>query len=250
MTPTAELVFAPAADGRTALRSARVRAPLAFTRAFFADDRPPTTVAWLQSTNGALRSGEEIAVRIVVERGGQVRVSPQSATVVLGALDVRPARLSTELVVERDAQVVWAPQPTIMLPGARLETATSVHAEESATVVLGEIFAQHLPADACRRDGHLGTCTDVDIGGRVAADRSEVGGPWPWPAHAAVWLLGGPSEMAGMLLDAGFAAGALPNGAGTAVRFVGSSGAVDRDVATVVARMHLATTGRAARLRS
>ena len=130
--------------------------------------------------------------------------------------------------------------PAVMLVLDRSGSMATAFGSGSRWSTLRTTLSQTLPS--------LGT--DVDIGGRVAADRSEVSGPWPWPAHAAVWLLGGPSEMAGTLLDAGFAAGALPNGAGTAVRVVGSSGAVDRDVATVVARMHLATTGRAARLRS
>ena len=106
---TAELVFTRAPGGRTVLRSARVRAPLVFTRSFAASDDTSVAEAWLQSTNGGLHAGDDVSVRIIVEEGATARVAPQSATVVLAEAGGQGARTYTELVVEEGARLEWAP---------------------------------------------------------------------------------------------------------------------------------------------
>lgn len=246
MMPTAELVFALAGDGRTFVRAGRVRAPLAFTRAFAADD-PATALAWLQSTSGGLQSGDHVAVRIVVEAGASAWVAPQSATVVHGAVGGVGGRVTTELVVESGAHLTWAPPPTILLPGARLESATTIHAAGDASVVVGEQFTCHVPARAActSRGSSLSTALHADLGGRIAADRALASGAWPVGAHGSIWALGAPAELADELLDAGFPAGALPNDAGVGVRLAGSVGELGRSWSAVLDRMPARAARRA-----
>lgn len=261
MSPTAELVLARAGNGRTVVRISRVRAPLAFTRAFDADGAPATAVAWLQSTNGGLHSGDQVSVRIVVEEGASACVAPQAASVVHGAIDGRAARVSTELVVERGGRLVWAPPPTILLPGARLDSATIVQVAESACAIVSEVYTRHEPAGTSpggvdqdpddRAGERLSIALEADAAGRAVADRSIITGTWPVPAHGSVWMLAPqPCDISEELLDLDVAAGALPNGCGTGVRLAGPVAEVCRLQHLVVERMQAATTPGPVCLRS
>jgi urease accessory protein UreH len=225
---TAELVFAPARDGRTFVRHARVEAPLAFTRAFPAPDDPFTAIVWLQSTAGVLRGGDDVSVRLVVEPRATVRAAPQSALVVLGSGGGRPARSTLELVVEDGATLEWVPPPTVLLPGARLDTSTHLVAAAGALLSVVELFTCHVPsrttanwAVADPTWAALAAQVDLVVDGRLAArDRIRTDGPWPVEAHGSAWFAGpGAEQLGDQLLACGVAAGTLPNGAGTAVRF-------------------------------
>jgi UreD-like urease accessory protein len=241
---TAELVFTRAPGGRTVLRIARVRAPLVFTRSFAASDDTAVAMAWLQSTNGGLHAGDDVAVRIVVEEGASARVAPQSATVVGAAARGQGARTYTELVVEEGACLEWAPPPTVLLPGAQLDAATYVNAVPGAAAIVADVHVQHVPSPAPNAAPTLLTAElAAVVGGRtLAVDRIAADGAWSVGACGNVWLVAPEptgsdqpnqpdhhdraEELVGELLLQGFAAGKLPNRAGAGIRLAGSAGAV------------------------
>ncbi|MGD9702750.1 MAG: urease accessory protein UreD [Acidimicrobiia bacterium] len=237
--PTAELVFALARDGRTVLRVARVRSPLAFTRAFAAADDPLVAEAWLQSTTGGLHAGDDVSVRIVVEDGAVARVSPQAATVVLGVIAGRGARMTTELVVGEGARLEWVPPATVLVPGARLDASTTVAVAGGGVVTMTDLYALHSPRPGVEEPAaRLFTEIEAVVGDRTAAvDRVSIDGAWTVAAHGSVWSVGTePGELVDELLQHGIAAGALPNRAGVAVRLAGTAGGVqDAALRTVAA---------------
>ena len=222
--PTAELEFVRAPGGRTVLARSRVRAPLAFTRAFDAGDRSGAAEAWLQSTSGGLLAGEHVTVRVTAAPGASVVVAPQSATVVFAAPGGcsadpvrRPARFDLELVVTNGARLVWSPRPTVLVPGASLRSSIVVRVEAGASVLVADAYVQHRPTGPAGRaivgwpgDDHVGTgapavaaqptvgdfgsldsSVTVEVDGRLAAgDRQRVRGAWPVPAHGFVWSIG------------------------------------------------------------
>jgi UreD urease accessory protein len=238
---TAELVFTRALGGRTVLRIARVRAPLAFTRPFAATDDAAVAEVWLQSTNGGLHAGDDVSVRIVVEEGATARVAPQAATVVCAAARGQGAHTFTELVVEEGGRLEWTPPPTVLLPGSQLDAATWVLAAPGAAAIAAEVYVQHVPSPApiaasARLTAEMAA---VVCGRTVAADRIAADGAWKIAAHGTIWSVvpepnqpdapnqpDGSDALVAELLRQGFAVGALPNRAGVGVRLAGAASAV------------------------
>ena len=254
------LRFATAGQ-RTHLAWQRVAYPAHVCRGLYLDDaaRGRCTVL-MQSVSGGLFEHDRIDGAIEVGPAAQVRVRGAASTVV-HEMTGGYARQRVELVAAPASWVEWRPLPSILFPGARLDTETVVRAADDATVVITDAFLAHDARGASRPfrelrtgislhslDGRLRVRERFRVDGAswLAGDPAVSGG---FSAHGTLWWIG-QGNLAARLErlraccadrdDLRLGASTLPDGAGLHLRVLARDGAalnaaIDAALAVVAA---------------
>jgi len=235
-----------AAGGRTHLAWQRVAYPAHVCRGLYLDDAPRgRCTVLMQSVSGGLFEHDRIDGAIEAGVGTQVRVRGAASTVV-HEMTGGCARQRVSLVAAPGAWLEWRPLPSILFPGARLQTETVVHAAPDASVVLVESFLAHDARGAGRAFGELQAGVTlhapdgrvrvrerfrVDGASWLAGDPAVSGG---FAAHGALWWIGA-GDFAARLErlraccadrdDLRLGASTLPDDAGVHLRVLARDGA-------------------------
>jgi len=144
---------------------------------YVAGDPGGMATLYLQSSAGGVFEHDRLAMELTIDDGAALHVTSQGATIV-HAMTGGEAHLATELSAGRHAIVELLPEATILFPGARLELATVVRADETAVVCVGEAILAHDPEGG----GAIFERFTSDIrfetadGRTLAHDRQSVGG--------------------------------------------------------------------------
>jgi len=238
LTPQVALRFACAPSGETFLRRRFVTYPFFLTAPFRLDRIPSgmlTTI--LQSVSGGIYERERLALLLTAERNAQVHCTTQSATVVHSMPNGGEASQLVTIYAANGSFVEYLPDPLILFPDARLQTALHVVVEEGATVIMSDAFLSHDPEDKDLPFCSLLSETLVHHtdGRLLCADRFNITGEEVllassgYNAQGTVWIL--TSQLHEELLSAlrktlaniaGLYAGvsALPNNVGVVSRFL------------------------------
>jgi len=138
-----ELSFKADADGHTYLARQRVRYPFHVGRSLHAPGDPegmPTY--YVQCCSGGLFDGDRLSWRIVAERDARVHLTSSASTIVHEA---RSGCAEQAVIIDAapGSYVEYLPDPTILLPGARLTSRVRVRAHPGASVLVWDAVVPH-----------------------------------------------------------------------------------------------------------
>ncbi|MEQ8346003.1 MAG: urease accessory protein UreD [Sneathiellaceae bacterium] len=250
-----DLQFRADGRGRTYLHRQFVRYPFHLTRPFHLDrpQLPGLATLYLQSASGGLYGGDRLGTDIALAEGAAAHVTSQSSTIVHRAHDGAGASLRTRLRLAPGAVLALTPDPTILFPGAELDSRIDAELPADACLILGEAMLGHDPQAAdglpARPVGRLFSEVRIQVPGlgraidrqgfaglavpaALDADAGSPGGPG-YLAQAALYCIGpafrdGPPQrlLAGLSPPPGciWGADALPAGLGLWVRVLAPSG--------------------------
>ena len=146
-----ELTLAPS-GGVTRVQRQYHRAPLHLYRPIYLDPgRPDMAFVFVQQSGDGLVQGDRYRIDIDCAPGSAAHITTQAATNVYGARQ----NFATQLVnlhAGAGAVVEYLPDPLVPFRGARLFQRTSVTADRSSTVILGETL---LPGRVAHGEAHL-----------------------------------------------------------------------------------------------
>ena len=174
----AEIEFGRAPDGRTFVNRQFASYPFHVCRPHsFAGDPEGMATLYLQSLSGGIYEDERLALSIIAEAGTRAQVTSQAATIVHSMTTGR-AELTVSIEAKGDALVEYLPDPLILFPGARLDSAIRIRRDPAATVICADAFLAHDPEAADRTFNGLDSRLDVeDRSGRLLArDRFVLSG--------------------------------------------------------------------------
>jgi urease accessory protein len=139
------------AGGITRIRHQYQRSPLHVFRPICLDPgRPDMAFVFVQQSGDGLVQGDRYRIDIHCESGAAAHITTQAATNVFRAQE----NVATQMVnLSADAGVLleYLPDPLIPFRGARLFQRTRVIAEQSSTVIFGDIV---LPGRVARGEAH------------------------------------------------------------------------------------------------
>ena len=173
-----ELEFAADAEARTFLRRQYATYPFHVCRAQFQDrDLPGLPTLYIQSCAGGVYQDDRLKLALAMREQAEAHVSTQSATVV-HSMPNGTAMQQTEIHCDRGAYLEFLPDPQILFPGSRYQSATRIRLGEAATCVLSDAFLRHDP-DA--RNGMFSAYSSEIVienssGETLAIDRLKIDG--------------------------------------------------------------------------
>jgi urease accessory protein len=216
--------------GRTVLDRRVFRWPYVLTRTFSLDPVPAHMLTVIvQSSSGAINEDDCLEQRLHLAPGAAVHFATQGATVVHRARQGMAARESISLSVAESAMLEYLPEPRILFPDSELHQQIDVDCDPGGTAIVADGFTFHDPTGADRRFGRTTSETRIRVGGEtVMIDRFDISGTARLNMKAFSSLIAVTrqaidatdlsrrlSETEGLYA----AAGSLPGGAGTAIRF-------------------------------
>lgn len=173
-----ELGFERSPDGTTILRRQHVAYPYHVGRVLHVPGDPPGfATVYVQSCSGGLFQGERLRLAVTAEAGAQAHLTTAASTIVHAMPDGSAVqRLS--IAAREGALVEYLPDPLILFPTARLDTALTIRAAANATVIAAESFLLHDPTGGEQSFDELRSTTRVeDEAGRLLAlDRFHIDG--------------------------------------------------------------------------
>jgi urease accessory protein len=110
--------------GRCGIRAMRAPAPFAF--------RQSGRTVWFVQTAGGPLGGDDLTLRIDVEPGATAIIRSAAAQLVQPGPHGDPCRIAITARVPDGAALDWAPEPTVLVAGCRLQARTSIELEGDA----------------------------------------------------------------------------------------------------------------------
>jgi urease accessory protein len=237
-----DLTFARA-GGRTYLARQFASYPWHVTRPFYLDREPAgLATLYLQSAAGGIYAGDHLQLAIGAAPGAQCQITTQGSTIVHDGRG-QTSRLSARIRAGEGAFVGLTNEPTILFPGAAIETRTDVELASGATLILTDALVLHAPGGGRRGTFALfdSQLTVTAASGRVLLiDRARITGDefshiaphGPFTTAGSVLALGCvPAGISLSDLEDGIAADGscaaatrLPNDAGLMIRLLASDG--------------------------
>jgi urease accessory protein len=127
-------------SGNTVLTESLQEPPLKVVRAFALEDG--AALAHLHNVSGGLLGGDQLSLRIDLERGTSVQLTSTGATrIYRGREECLPTTQCNEVVVGEDALLEYVPDATIPFAGASFVQRTSITLAAGAGVFWWEILA-------------------------------------------------------------------------------------------------------------
>lgn len=146
-----ELELGPS-GGVTRVRRQFHRAPLYLYRPIYLDaGRPDMAFLFVQQSGDGLVDGDRYRLDIECAPKSAVHVTTQAATNVYAAAEDHVTQ-QVDLRAGADAIVEYLPDPLLPFRGARLHQRTSITADPSATVIIGDTL---LPGRVARGEAHM-----------------------------------------------------------------------------------------------
>ena len=140
-----ELEFAADAEARSYLRRQYASYPFHVCRAQFQDrDLPGLPTLYIQSCAGGVYEDDRLELALAMREKAEAHVSTQSATIVHG-MPNGTAKQGTRIHCDRGAYLEFLPDPQILFPGSRYQSATRIRLGEAATCVVSDAFLRHDP---------------------------------------------------------------------------------------------------------
>ncbi|BBE74881.1 urease accessory protein UreD [Oharaeibacter diazotrophicus] len=263
--PALDLVFDRHPSAGTRLTRRRARYPFVLTRAFRLDEHHPDVLtAIVQSASGAILGEDVLAQAVTVGPGASAHVTTPAAMTANRTVGGAVARETVTLRVAAGGLLEWLPAPRILLPGSALDQEVAATVDPDGIAVLADGFSVHDPEAAGRPFRfYAARLTVRRPDGRVLFDERQrldgppnrFGGAAGLTAHGALTVLAPSGEgghgalaaaleaaVAGLPVHAG--AGALPRGAGVALRIAAADGGAMRTAVTAAwAAARTALTG-------
>ncbi len=173
-----ELEFAADAEARSYLRRQYASYPFHVCRAQFQDrDLPGLPTLYIQSCAGGVYQDDRLELALAMREGAEAHVSTQSATVV-HSMPTGTAKQRTEIHCDRGAYLEFLPDPQILFPGSRFQSATRIRLGEAATCVVADAFLRHDPdgAEAMFSAYRTEIVIETASGATLAIDRLQIDG--------------------------------------------------------------------------
>jgi urease accessory protein len=127
-------------SGNTVLTESLQEPPLKVVRAFTLEDG--TALAHLHNVSGGLVGGDQLSLRINLERGTNVQLTTTGATRIYRSRgELSPTTQCNEVAVGEDALLEYLPDATIPFAGSRFVQGTSIALAAGAGVFWWEILA-------------------------------------------------------------------------------------------------------------
>lgn len=144
-----QLSFSRAPDGRSFVDRQFSSYPFHICRPFYLDDGPTQGMAsiYTQSCSGGLYSLDRLATEIEVGPDAQAQVTSQASTIIHRAT-YGGAEQRCEISAAEGALVEYLPECSILFPGARLKSSTTLRIHPTASAILSESFIAHDPANS------------------------------------------------------------------------------------------------------
>lgn len=140
-----ELEFAADAEARTYLRRQYATYPFHVCRSQFQDrDIPGLPTLYIQSCAGGVYEDDRLELVLAMQEQAEAHVSTQSATVV-HTMPNGKAEQRVQIDCDRGAYLEFLPDPQILFPGSRYQSATRIRLGEAATCVVSDAFLRHDP---------------------------------------------------------------------------------------------------------
>jgi urease accessory protein len=143
-----EITFARAPTGRTYLRRQYASYPYHVCRPLaFGGDPAGMATIYLQSCAGGIFRDDRLREHIVAEEGAAAHVTTQASTIV-HSMDRGDARQEVLIEAASGSFIEVLPDPFILFPQSRFESAVRIRAHATATVLVADSFICHDPAGA------------------------------------------------------------------------------------------------------
>lgn len=142
-----QLSFARAPDGRSFLDRQFSSYPFHLCRPFYLDDGPTHGMAsiYTQSCSGGLYSLDRLETEIDVGPEAQAQVTSQASTIIHRAT-YGGSEQRCQIAASAGALVEYLPEASILFPGARLKSSTTLRIHPTASAILFDSFLAHDPA--------------------------------------------------------------------------------------------------------
>lgn len=173
-----DLEFVRDGDGRTFLQRQYAEYPFHVCRAQYHDvEHPGLATLYLQSCSGGLYEDDYVSLRLVAEEGAECHVSTQSATVV-HSMPAGWARQDVKLVCRPSSYLEYLPDPQILFPQSRCQSAIHVQLEGDAVAIVSDSFLAHALPDTTGSFTSYSSKIVVagSAGSTLAVDRIEIDG--------------------------------------------------------------------------
>ena len=173
-----EVAFGVDATGRSYVAKQFASYPFHICRGQYLDPALPDMASlYLQTSAGGIFEDDRLSVAIEAGAGARAHVTTQASTIV-HRMPAGEARQSVVLEAKPGSLLEYLPDPTILFPDAKLRTSLRARVHEGASVILGDAFLAHDPAEAGEAFGFIDSETSVEDGqGRLLAlDRFGVHG--------------------------------------------------------------------------
>lgn len=172
------LEFAVDAEARTYLRRQYAGYPFHICRVQFQDrDIPALATLYVQSCSGGIYEDDRLDLTFSVRENAQAHISTQSATVV-HTMPEGSAKQFVKIDCEAGSYLEYLPDPQILFPGSRFQSAINIRLGGSAVAVISDAFLRHDPTG---KDGMFSAYrTEIAIenpaGEVLAIDRLKIDG--------------------------------------------------------------------------
>lgn len=160
--------FTRGVDGVTVVARRSVAYPLHVTRPFLLAEQPAgMATLYLQSVSGGLYGGDDVELRLHCGHGAAAHVTTQGPGIVH---DTRGEQASqaVHLVVGDGGFLEYLPEPSLMFPGASLNTSIDAQIGEDSVLMIEEGLLGHDPEHQARPFAHYASSISVrNTGGRL-----------------------------------------------------------------------------------
>ena len=173
-----EVAFEVDATGRSYVAKQFASYPFHICRGQYLDPALPGMASlYLQTSAGGIFEDDRLSMTIEAGEGARAHVTTQASTIV-HRMPAGEARQSVVLEAKPGSLLEYLPNPTILFPDARLRASLRARVHEGASVILGDAFLAHDPAETGAPFGFIDSETGVEDGrGRLLAlDRFLVRG--------------------------------------------------------------------------
>ena len=140
---SAALHFAADETSRTYVAKQFAPYPFHFCRPFYVSGDPTgMATVYVQSCAGGIFEHDRLHLNIEAAQGSLAHVTTSASTIV-HSMPAGEARQAVHLVANSDSLIEYLPDPMILFPGARINSAVNVVIDDTARVILSDAFLLH-----------------------------------------------------------------------------------------------------------
>lgn len=159
-----EVAFEVDATGRSYVAKQFASYPFHICRGQYLDPALPDMASlYLQTSAGGIFEDDRLSMTIEAGEGARAHVTTQASTIV-HRMPAGEARQGVVLEAKPGSLLEYLPDPTILFPDARLRASLRARVHEGASVILGDAFLAHDPAETGEAFGFIDSETSVEDG--------------------------------------------------------------------------------------
>jgi urease accessory protein len=140
---SAELQFATDETSHTYVAKQFAPYPFHFCRPFYVSGDPKgLATVYVQSCAGGIFEHDRLRLNVKAAQGSLAHVTTSASTIV-HSMPAGEASQVVDLVANTDSLIEYLPDPMILFPGARINSAVNVVIDDTARVILSDAFLLH-----------------------------------------------------------------------------------------------------------